>query len=89
VNDACGKFDLIVMDMHMSEVDGFEATRRIRHQEQPAGAHIPIIAMTAHAMNGDRERCPEAGMDDYVSKPISRKALEQAIARCAGAMAPR
>jgi two-component system sensor histidine kinase/response regulator len=81
-----GQFDLIVMDMHMPEMDGFEATRRIRHQEQTSGAHIPIIAMTAHAMSGDHERCLEAGMDEYVSKPVSRKALEQAIARCAGAM---
>jgi CheY-like chemotaxis protein len=84
-----GQFDLIVMDMHMPEMDGFEATRCIRRQEQPSGAHIPIIAMTAHAMSGDRERCLDAGMNDYVSKPVTRKALEQAIARCTGAMTVR
>ncbi|MBZ5611950.1 MAG: response regulator [Acidobacteriia bacterium] len=77
-----GNVDLILMDVQMPKVDGFDATRRIRYREITAGGHIPVIAMTAHAMSGDRERCLEAGMDDYVSKPVTRAALEQAIARC-------
>jgi len=76
-----GGFDLILMDVQMPVLDGFDATRRIRAAEQNAGTHIPIVAMTAHAMSGDRDRCLAAGMDDYVSKPVSRKALEQAISR--------
>ncbi len=74
--------DLIFMDVQMPEMDGLEATRRIRAREQATGSHIPIIAMTAHAMKGDRERCLEAGMDDYVSKPVSRKKLAEVILRC-------
>jgi PAS domain S-box-containing protein len=76
-----GTFDLIFMDVQMPEVDGLEATRRIREREQASGNHIPIIAMTAHAMNGYSDRCLEAGMDDYVAKPVSLKALEHALAR--------
>jgi two-component system, sensor histidine kinase and response regulator len=76
-----GGFDLVLMDVQMPIVDGFEATRRIRVAEKGTGAHMPIIAMTAHAMSGDRERCLDAGMDDYISKPVTRIALEQAIAR--------
>jgi two-component system, sensor histidine kinase and response regulator len=64
-------FDLILMDVQMPEVDGFEATAAIRRNEKTTGAHIPIIAMTAHAMQGDKERCLLTGMDAYVSKPIN------------------
>jgi len=74
-------FDLILMDVRMPEVDGLEATMRIREIEATAGGHIPIIAMTAHAMTGDREMCLRAGMDDYASKPINRDALFATIER--------
>lgn len=73
------KFDLILMDVHMPEMDGFEATASIRARERETGGHIPIIAMTALAIQGDRERCLEAGMDGYVSKPIRSKELFDAI----------
>jgi len=72
-------FDLVFMDVQMPEMDGFETTHAIREREKQTGGHIPIIAMTAHVMKGDRERCIEAGMDDYVAKPISREALLNAI----------
>jgi PAS domain S-box-containing protein len=75
-----GKFDLIAMDVQMPEMDGLDATRAIRAWEETTGTHIPIIAMTAHAMRGDRERCLSAGMDAYTSKPILLRELEQAIA---------
>jgi CheY-like chemotaxis protein len=72
-------FDLVLMDVQMPEMDGLEASAAIRAWEQTNGQHIPIIAMTAHAMTGDRERCLDAGMDDYVSKPISKQELIRAI----------
>ncbi|MFC1829499.1 response regulator, partial [Thermodesulfobacteriota bacterium] len=72
-------FDLVLMDVQMPEMDGFEATEAIRDSEKQTGQHIPIIAMTAHAMKGDRERCIESGMDDYISKPISTDALFETI----------
>ena len=75
------RFDLILMDVEMPEIDGFEATATIRKQEETTGARIPIIAMTAHALKGDRERCLAAGMDDYVSKPIQPGVLFAAIER--------
>jgi PAS domain S-box-containing protein len=74
-------FDLILMDVQMPEMDGFEATASIREQEKSVAKHVPIIAMTAHAMVGDRERCLAAGMDDYVSKPINAADLFAAIER--------
>jgi len=73
-------FDLILMDVQMPEMDGFEATTAIREKEKATGTHVPIVAMTAHAMAGDRERCLAAGMDNYVSKPIRSQELFAAIA---------
>lgn len=78
---AANAFDLILMDVQMPEMDGFEATRTIRAQESQSNSrHIPIIAVTAGAIKGDRERCLEAGMDDYISKPFQRQDLLNAIA---------
>jgi len=72
-------FDLVLMDVQMPEMGGFEATAAIREREKETGLHIPIIAMTAHAMKGDRERCLEAGMDGYIPKPIRAKELFETI----------
>jgi two-component system sensor histidine kinase/response regulator len=72
--------DLILMDVQMPEMDGFEATRCIRDLDRQIGWHTPIIAMTAHAMTGDRERCLAAGMDDYISKPIRKEDLLKVLA---------
>jgi CheY-like chemotaxis protein len=72
---AVQEVDLVLMDVQMPCMDGFEATAAIRTKEKHSGKHVPIIAMTAHAMKGDRERCLAAGMDDYVAKPISAKHL--------------
>jgi PAS domain S-box-containing protein len=74
-------FDLILMDCQMPEMDGFEATIRIRADEQKRGGHIPIIAMTAHAMAGDRDRCLRSGMDGYLTKPIAREVLIHEVAQ--------
>jgi two-component system, sensor histidine kinase and response regulator len=70
-----GPVDVILMDVQMPEMGGFEATAVIREAELETGDHVPIIAMTAHAMKGDRERCLAAGMDDYVTKPLDSKRL--------------
>ncbi|GIW94677.1 MAG: hypothetical protein KatS3mg110_2718 [Pirellulaceae bacterium] len=74
-------FDLVLMDVQMPEMDGCQATQEIRRWESDHGRHIPIIAMTAHAMQGDRERCLAAGMDDYVAKPVRATELFQAMRR--------
>jgi PAS domain S-box-containing protein len=73
-------FDLVLMDVQMPDMDGFEATKVIRAQERISQKHLPIVAMTAHAMIGDRERCLAAGMDSYVTKPVDANKLSAAIA---------
>ena len=72
-------FQLVVMDIQMPEMDGFEATMAIRARERVSGGHLPILAMTAHAMTGDPERCLAAGMDDFIAKPVRKADLLQAI----------
>jgi PAS domain S-box-containing protein len=75
-------YDLVLMDVQMPEMDGLEATRRIRRPQSAVRNHlIPIIAMTAHALQGDRERCLEAGMNDYITKPVDPRALAEALER--------
>jgi CheY-like chemotaxis protein len=74
-----GHFDLILMDIQMPEMDGFAATSAIRDRQAQLGVRTPIIALTAHAMKGDRERCLEAGMDEYVAKPLRVEQLFDAI----------
>jgi len=78
------EFDVVLMDVQMPEVDGFEATAMIRAMEAETSKRLPIIAVTAHAMEGDRQRCLDAGMDDYVSKPMDPEKLEAAIVRWTG-----
>jgi len=81
-----GEYDVVLMDVQMPLMSGLEATAAIREKERRTGKHVPIVAMTAHAMKGDAERCLEAGMDDYVSKPIQPARLMEALARVAEAL---
>ena len=76
------KVGLVLMDCQMPEMDGFEATRALREREQAASAKtMPVIAMTANVMEGDRERCLQAGMDDYIGKPVQMEELEAILLR--------
>jgi CheY-like chemotaxis protein len=85
--DAFGTLNpcMILMDVSMPEMSGLEATAAIRRLEQETGTHVPIVGVTAHALKGDRERCLEAGMDDYLPKPISPRALLEKVERWVGA----
>ena len=83
------RFDLVLMDVQMPEMDGIEATRWIRQTEAAGGEHTPIVAMTAHAMKGDRERCLEAGMDDYLTKPIHVQEMVKTIHRLTSSKSER
>ncbi len=74
-------FDCILMDIQMPEMDGYEAVARIREMEKDRSERVPIIAMTAHAMPGDEKKCLQAGMDDYISKPIDSRTLLALLAR--------
>jgi CheY-like chemotaxis protein len=76
-----GNFELILMDVQMPKMDGFRATAMIREKEKNGVPHIPIVAMTAHAMKGDKEKCLQAGMDDYIAKPLNIKQLDEVISR--------
>jgi CheY-like chemotaxis protein/HPt (histidine-containing phosphotransfer) domain-containing protein len=82
-------FDVVLMDVQMPEVDGLEATAALREREKGTGRHVPILALTAHAMKGDRERCLEAGMDGYLAKPLRARELYAALAALEAGGRPR
>ena len=77
-------FDVVLMDVQMPDMNGFEATAAIRGRERETGNHLPIIAMTAHAMPEDRERCIAAGMDSYIAKPLKVAELIEVLERLSG-----
>ncbi|RPI88023.1 MAG: sensor histidine kinase, partial [Planctomycetaceae bacterium] len=83
-----GSFDLVLMDVQMPDVDGLEATRQIRALEEQTGDHVPIVAMTAQALQGDREKCLDAGMDDYLTKPVRSQQLYETIAAVLARLRP-
>ena len=85
---ASRRYDLIFMDCHRPGMDGYESTRRIRQEEEARGVHTPIVALTADALPGDRERCLESGMDDYMTKPVSGAALAASVERWTGRRMP-
>ena len=74
-------YDIVIMDLQMPVMGGLEATQLLRERESVTGGHLPVVAMTAHALKGDREKCLEAGMDGYVSKPIRVDLLEEEVRR--------
>src|SRR6266702_4665589 len=80
-----GACDLLLLDMHMPELDGFEVVQAIRERERTVGGHLPVIALTARSRKEDRERCLAAGMDDFLAKPIQAANLWAAIDRVVGA----
>jgi CheY-like chemotaxis protein len=80
-------FDLILMDMHMPVMGGLEATRAIRMREREHGGHVPIVALTASALKSDQDQCRQAGMDEFVAKPIQVKVLRAVVARLLAASA--
>ena len=81
-------FDIVLMDVQMPEMDGLEATSLIREKEKVSGTHVPIIALTAHAMHGDKERCLAGGMDGYIPKPVHPEDLFQEAERLHMAYTP-
>src|SRR5439155_9021444 len=83
-----GGFDLLLLDVHMPELDGFQVVRAVRERERSVGGHLPVIALTARAREEDRQRCLAAGMDDFLTKPVQVADLWAAIDRVVAAWAP-